>query len=83
MATINIHEAKTNLSKIIARVVAGEEVVISRSGEPVAKLVPLAEPPKGPSLLGLLRGQIDVPDDFETMFDKEIEEMFGELTRPA
>jgi prevent-host-death family protein len=60
---INIHEAKTNLSRIVEEVAAGSEVVIAKAGRPVARLVPLAAAPHAKKL-GLLKGHIQVPDDF-------------------
>jgi prevent-host-death family protein len=83
MQTVNIHEAKTHLSKLVARAKAGETIIIAKSGEPWARLVPLEDASKPKKReFGWLRGQIDVPEDFDTMFQKEIEEMFGELTNP-
>jgi prevent-host-death family protein len=73
MKSINIHEAKTHLSRLIERVEAGEEFVIARAGKPAARLVPLARPGR-PITRGNLN--ISVPDDFNTMFEKEIETMF-------
>ncbi len=65
---VNIHAAKTNLSKLIERAEAGEEVVIARNGKPAVKLTPVEAPPakreKG-SWLGSLRGQIWIADDFD------------------
>jgi prevent-host-death family protein len=64
MATVTIHQAKTNLSKLIARVEAGEEVVIMRGKNPVARLEPVAKK-KGKRVPGLLKGKIpDLPDEF-------------------
>ncbi len=61
--TVNVHEAKTTLSKLLERVEGGEEVVIARAGTPVAKLVPL--PPERPRRqLGFLDGKFKIPDDF-------------------
>jgi prevent-host-death family protein len=75
MTTVNIHEAKTNFSRLLAQVAAGEEVIIAKAGKPVAKLVPVVSPkPKRP--LGGLEGVFKVPDDIKTMFAAEIEEMF-------
>lgn len=62
MVTVGIHEAKTTLSKLIQKASAGEEVVITKSGTPVAKLV--AVMPAGPRELGRDVGRFDVPDDF-------------------
>ena len=73
--TVNIHQAKTHLSKLIAQVEHGEEVIIARAGKPLVRLTPV-EPKPRPSRLGFMHGQFTVPDDFDTMFQKEIEEMF-------
>lgn len=63
MDRINIHDAKTNLSKIIAKVEEGAEVTICRAGKPVAKIIPAA--PNSKRLIpGLLKGQVWVADDF-------------------
>ncbi|HEY6320100.1 MAG TPA: type II toxin-antitoxin system Phd/YefM family antitoxin [Thermoanaerobaculia bacterium] len=66
MAEVNIHEAKTHLSKLLRRVSAGEEIVIARAGKPVARLVPVTEPPR-PRELGKDRGKIWIADDFDTL----------------
>jgi len=63
MKRVNIHEAKTGLSKLVERAEAGEEVIIARAGKPVAKLVPLSRP-RGRRPLGLLDGKFRIPDDF-------------------
>ena len=63
MQIVNIHEAKTHLSRLLEDVAAGGEVVIARAGKPVARLVPVLAGVK-PKKLGLLRGRIKVPDDF-------------------
>lgn len=60
---VNIHEAKTGLSKLIERVEAGEEIVIARAGTPVAKLVALKQG-RTRRRLGLLDGKLKIPDDF-------------------
>lgn len=64
MQTINIHEAKTHLSRLLEQVAVGEEIVIAKAGKPIARLVPLEAPPKK-RLLGLLKGKLNVPDDFD------------------
>jgi prevent-host-death family protein len=57
MAMVNVHEAKTQLSRLLDRVHAGEEIIIAKNGEPYARLVPLQQPkPREP---GLLKGKID------------------------
>jgi len=68
-AIINIHEAKTNLSRIVDDVAAGAEVVIAKAGKPMARLVPLAAVPRTKKL-GLLKGKIHVPDDFNAPLDE-------------
>jgi prevent-host-death family protein len=75
MRTVNIHAAKTHLSRLVEQAAAGEEIIIAKSGKPVARLCPLAEPKK-PRVLGRLRGQIVVPDDFDTLCEDEIRELF-------
>ena len=76
MKPINIHEAKTHLSRLIERVEAGEEFVIAKAGRPAARLVPL-ESKRKPVKIGGLKAPTPVPDDFNTMFEAEIEAMFG------
>jgi len=65
MKQVNIHQAKTNLSKLVERAEAGEEIVIARAGKPAAKLAPLAEARVG-RRLGLLDGKFKIPDDFNS-----------------
>jgi len=67
MAHVNVHEAKTQLSRLLERAHAGEEIIIARNGEPYARLVPLEKP--GARLPGLLKGRVEsaffepLPDD--------------------
>lgn len=75
MSTVNIHEAKTHLSQLIEKAVAGEDIIIAKAGKPLVRLIAL-EPPPRKSRIGFLKGQVTVPDDFDTMFQNEIEEMF-------
>ena len=74
MQVVNIHQAKTNLSKLIAKTVSGEEVIIAKAGEPVVKLVPFKKKLK-PRKPGLLKGKIFVPDNFDEE-DEEINKLF-------
>ena len=74
MKTVNIHEAKTNLSRLIEGVGQGESFIIAKAGKPVAKVVPIFEKP--PQRIGFMEGQFEVPDDFDTMFAEEIRAMF-------
>ena len=78
MATIvNIHEAKTHLSKLLAKAVAGEEVVIAKAGKPLARIVPYVEEP-GRRELGFLRGQIVILPGFDEIDDEIIRLFEGE-----
>lgn len=75
MSTVNIHEAKTHFSRLVDEAASGSPVIIAKAGKPVAMLVPI-EPVKKPKRIGMLEGQFKVPDDFDTMFQAEIEAMF-------
>jgi antitoxin (DNA-binding transcriptional repressor) of toxin-antitoxin stability system len=77
MLTINIHQAKTHLSRLIDKAVRGEPFVIAKSGKPLVKVSALNAPDSGQMRrLGFMAGQIAVPDDFDTMGDAEIEAQF-------
>lgn len=76
MVTVNIHEAKTQLSKLVDRAAKGEPFVIAKAGKPLVKVSALEAPAK-PQRLGFLSGEINVPDDFDRMGESEIEAMFG------
>jgi len=72
---VNIHEAKTHLSRLLERVAMGEEVVIAKAGTPVAKLIPVKSArPK--FKFGSAKGEFVVPDDFNEPLPKEIEDLF-------
>ncbi len=73
---VNIHEAKTHLSRLVDRAAAGEEIVIARAGKPLAKLVAY-EPPVKTRELGTARGQIWIAPDFDAV-DEEITRLFEE-----
>ncbi|MCX8087284.1 MAG: type II toxin-antitoxin system Phd/YefM family antitoxin [Rhodocyclaceae bacterium] len=73
---VNIHEAKTHLSRLVEQAAAGEEIIIAKAGKPMAKLVPLVAGPREPRPLGLRAGQREVPEDIDTLFSVEIEAMF-------
>jgi prevent-host-death family protein len=77
MRTVNIHEAKTHLSKLVEEVAGGETVVVAKAGKPMVRIVPLEPVENQPKRrYGMLAGQGSVPDDIKTMFKEEIEEMF-------
>ncbi len=76
MAQVNVHEAKTQLSKLLARVAAGEEIVIARAGKPVARLVPV-EPKRRRRIAGLDAGKdFWIADDFDAPLPPEIQKYF-------
>jgi prevent-host-death family protein len=78
---VNIHEAKTHLSRLLQRVVAGEEVTIARSGVPVARLVAVEPEKKRP--LGFARGEVWVADDFDAPLPPDLLAAFygGEIPK--
>lgn len=75
MQTINIHEAKTHLSRLVEEVAAGEEIIIAKAGKPIARLVPLDNAPKK-RRLGLLKGQLKVPEDFDAPLPDDVLGLF-------
>jgi len=82
--TVNIHEAKTHLSRILERVAHGESVVIARAGRPVAKLTPMEAPAlTAKRRIGFLLGEFRVPDDFDRMGESEIATLFAGTDDPA
>ncbi|MGH8886889.1 MAG: type II toxin-antitoxin system Phd/YefM family antitoxin [Egibacteraceae bacterium] len=76
-ASVNIHEAKTHLSRLVERAAAGEEIVISKAGKPMARLVPL-EAPAVPRSRGIWRGRVVIHDDFDELPDELVEAFSGE-----
>jgi prevent-host-death family protein len=75
MLTVNMHEAKTHFSKLIARVEAGEEIVIARDGTPVARLVTFRAAP-AKRLPGRDRGRVSVPEDFDASLPEDVLDEF-------
>ena len=78
MQTVNIHEAKTQLSRLIEQAVKGEPFIIAKAGKPLVKVTPL-DAPTGRQVrrLGFMSGQINVPKDFDRMGRRAIEKLFG------
>lgn len=76
MNTVNIHEAKTQLSRLVDRAAKGEAFVIAKAGKPLVKVAAL-DAPAAPRRLGFLKGEIEVPDDFDRMGEREIAALFG------
>ena len=69
MALVNVHQAKTHLSQLLQEVERGGEVVIARSGVPIARLVAWTSPPQPVSVPGAMRGQIELAKDFDAPLD--------------
>ena len=79
MQTINIHQAKTQLSQLIAKAVKGESFIIAKAGKPQVLVTRLDAPSAGKiRRLGFMAGQITIPDDFDHMARQEIESLFGD-----
>ena len=70
MSEVGVHEAKTHLSRLLRQVMAGEEVVITRGGTPIAKLVPVHA--KGKRVLGIDEGLFEVPEDFDAPLPEDL-----------
>ncbi len=73
MEQINVHQAKTHLSRLLERVTAGEEVIIAKNGRPMARLVPMRSEPRRP---GRLKGKIRMTDDFDAPLPEEMAAAF-------
>lgn len=71
MATINIYDAKTQLSKLVERAAAGKDVIIARGGKPVARLTRLVQPPRE-LRFGVLKGKVKVAKDFDAPLSAEV-----------
>lgn len=76
MITVNIHEAKTQLSKLVDQAVKGEPFVIAKAGKPLVKVAAL-DAPSSPQRLGFMTGEIAVPKDFNRMGEAAIAALFG------
>ena len=78
MITVNIHEAKTQLSRLVELAAQGEAFIIAKAGKPMVKVVPLGRAEAGTACrLGFMAGEISVPEDFDQMGADEIEGMFA------
>ncbi|MCY1664912.1 type II toxin-antitoxin system Phd/YefM family antitoxin [Rhizobium sp. SL86] len=78
MKTVSLQEARSDLPRLVDEAANGKAFVIEKDGKPVVKVVPVEEKPvsKSKRRLGFLEGRFPVPDDFDRMFAREIEEMF-------
>ncbi len=78
MRTYNIHEAKTQLSKLVDQAASGESFVIAKAGKPMVKVIALDAPESSQrQRFGFAAGQVHVPDDFNIMGQADIEKLFG------
>lgn len=78
METVNIHAAKTQLSRLVDAAAAGQEIVIARAGKPVAKLVPLSGPTAKPRrVLGAMAGRLRVPTNFDAPLPEDVLDSFS------
>jgi prevent-host-death family protein len=81
MKAFNIHEAKTQFSKLVDRAAAGQEIVIAKAGKPVAKLVSIdakVTKEKRPRKIGLFEGKYNIPDDFDAALPDDVLALFYE-----
>ena len=79
MQTVNIHDAKTHLSRLVDQAAKGEPFIIAKAGKPLVKVMALESPAPGHARrLGFMAGAFSVPDDFDRMGEAEIECLFGE-----
>jgi prevent-host-death family protein len=77
MLTVNIHDAKTQLSRLVEQAAQGEAFIIAKAGKPMVKVIPLGATETGTaSRLGFMTGEFSVPDDFDQMGGSEIEGLF-------
>lgn len=77
MRTVNMHDAKTNFSRLVDAAVAGEQITIAKAGKPMVKLVRVGAVDTPPRT-GFLAGQGRFPDNFDTLHSQEIAELFGD-----
>lgn len=76
MRVVNVHHAKTHLSRLLREVAAGEPFIIARAGKPVAKVVAADSPVALKSRVGFIKGEMTIPDDLDRIASEEIEKLF-------
>jgi prevent-host-death family protein len=76
MHTVNIHDAKTNLSKLIDKAVKGESFIIAKAGKPLVKVVAIAQADAPKPRIGFMQGRLSVPDNFDDLGREEISGLF-------
>ena len=74
--TVNVHEAKTHFSKLLAQVSAGEEIIIAKAGKPVARLAPIEPKAAKKRVPGIDKGKIWMADDFDVMSERELDDWY-------
>jgi prevent-host-death family protein len=78
METVNIHEAKTHLSRLIEKAAQGQPFIIAKAGKPMVKVIPIDQPSDSKvQRIGFMTGQFTVPDDFDQMGRDEVADLFG------
>jgi prevent-host-death family protein len=77
MKTVNIHAAKTNLSRLVEEAAAGKEIIIAKAGKPMARLMPLEKKKNIASTLGIMKGKIWISDDFNDPLPPEELKLWG------
>lgn len=77
MTTVNIHEAKTHLSRLVDQAARGESFIIAKAGKPLVQVIAL-DAPAAPRRMGFLQGEVKLPKNFDRMAQDEIAAMFGE-----
>lgn len=77
MTTVNIHAAKTHLSRLVEQAAAGDEIVIAKAGKPMAKLGPLGPARRRKRRLGVFAGHLNVPEDFDAPLPRKVLDAFG------
>lgn len=75
--SVNVHEAKTHFSKLLARVLRGEEIVIAKAGQPVARLIPERKSVPARRIPGIDKGKLKIASDFDAMSDSDLELWYG------
>jgi prevent-host-death family protein len=76
-ASVDVRDAKTHFSKLVARVMRGEEIVIAKSGKPVARLIPERSPVPAKRVPGIDKGKLKIADDFDKMSKSELDAWYG------
>jgi len=76
-ASVDIHEAKTHLSKLLGRVMRGEEIVIAKAGKPIARLVPERRAAAAKRVSGIDKGKLKIAHDFDTMSESELSDWYA------